>query len=34
MVRIVPNSAAWRKEGARVAHWDMNNRWGQIEAAQ
>ena len=32
-VRIVPNSAAWRKEGVRVAHWDMNNRWGQIEAA-
>ena len=33
-VRIVPNSAAWRKEGVRVAHWDMNKRWGQIEAAQ
>ena len=36
-VRIVPNSAACRKEGARVgwvAHWDMNKRWGQIEAAQ
>jgi len=35
-VRIVPNSAAWRKEGAarNLPHWDMNNRWGQIEAAQ